>query len=325
MSQTDFHKQETAMNELFTALDAILKLHGSATDHEFGETGMLISSRGAASCLTGTARTLCYWHSLLVAIEKLQTDRHEPLRMLYPGSGPFATLILPLLLGKVTGRIEIHLIEINNQSLASLANFLNLIQRPNVKCHIHHCDILEFDSTALFDLMISEVMLSSLQTEGQVAITYHLSQFLAPHAILIPEAINVDLCWSDVTKEFSFVDSHRKPGRGLSLKQLSPFRKTLTPLIRLDKNVRQRYKREGEYLLLQRVEFKKKWPDTGAVICTTNIQFIDDIRLDEYQNGLTSPIVMADPGCVSGVPLEIKFRMLKMPGYKFVPIDAKSD
>lgn len=319
LCETDFRKQEVQLSQLFNTLDALLPAQGDVRQHQFGETGMLISSVNAANCLRGPVRTLCYWRSLLIALEKLVHQASRPIRILYPGCGPFATLVLPLLVGVISENIEIQFIEINQQSVNSLRQLMTMLQRPNLQCQVTHSDVLDFQSSENFDLMISECMLASLQEEGQVAITYHLSQFLAPHAIVIPETIKVDLCWTDADKEFSYANQYRERGKGLSAEQLSPFRTRLVSLISLDKSVRQRYIRTEELLLLGEFEIEPFSGRKKFLIYCTTIHFIDDIRLQEYEDGLTSPMVAHGPGIESGMPLEVKFRLLKSPGFEFLP------
>jgi hypothetical protein len=49
--QTEYRQQERLMTELFEILERVSNVQGSAVQHEFGETGLLISSRSAATCL----------------------------------------------------------------------------------------------------------------------------------------------------------------------------------------------------------------------------------------------------------------------------------
>lgn len=316
--QDSYETQRSCLFDLFEYLKDKLKVDDSIRTHQFGASGLLLASIEAATCLQEPSRTLGYWHALITAIKKRSSETSLPIKILYPGCGPFASLILPVFAGLVEESIELTLVEINQQAVQSVKKLIADLSNKNIRIEVHHCDILDFETTTCFDLMICECMLASLHDEGQVAITHHLTQFLDDKAILIPQRIEVSLVWSDLSNEIKYVEKHRKPGQGISPELLAVFREFVVKLISLDKNVRDLYPVEDNGLNLGPMAFKNSVPPNKTLILTTRIRLLDDIELEEYQNGLTSPVAAGEGMFVKGEEVNMFFKLKEKPG--FVPV-----
>lgn len=315
LETNDHDKKVSLLEQLSGLLSEMTGENEQEGMQEFGLSGLLLPPREAADCLVGTERTLAYWAGVLEAIKALKAIKSEPIKIIYPGCGPFASLILPLLFGFEDSELDITLIEINAESATQVKKLINTVSTSSLKVQIYRQDALKFETEELYDLMVSECMLASLQHEGQVAITRHLSQFLAKHAVLIPERIEVNLQWGNVVKEAQFVEVNKKLGKGIEPELLRPYRHDLGSLIYLDKNIRTRYPKQSDYLTLKTIEFVANEPDKPNLLYTTRIQVFDNIWLEEYQNGLTYPVSAENLLAEKGQTLQLGFKLYFRPEF----------
>ncbi len=61
------------------------------------ENGMALSTTFAARCIDDIIRTRQFIRGIYQAIEDLQLKKSKPITLFYAGTGPFATLSLPIL------------------------------------------------------------------------------------------------------------------------------------------------------------------------------------------------------------------------------------
>lgn len=315
LAEENYERQEVILNRLYLQLAQLIQFDESHEQHQFGTSGLLLPTRDAANCLMGAERTGAYWRALLKAVLYQKSLNISSVKVIYPGCGPFACLVLPLLVGIVEHDLEITLIEVNDKSVSYVNKLIKALDVKSLKVKVIQVDALSFNTFEYYDLMISECMLASLQYEGQVAITRHLSQYLTPQATLVPELIQVDLQWIDFIDELNFVEKNRQPGKGLSQQQLKLFRRHISTLLKLDKNIVQRYKREGDYLTLTNVSLGQRSHSEQLLMYTTRIKLADDIWLEEYQNGLTSPQHTELSSNVKGNAFPVSFRLFPRPRF----------
>lgn len=177
-----------------------------------GETitssGLAVSPRWAEMCLDEFLRTIQFCRGVQAAIQQakaLVSDR--PIRLLYAGCGPFATLVIPSLALAAPRNVEVTLIDIHDVSLASVQE---IMERQGLHGFIRdyvQADAGEYliDSEANPDIIVMEILQSCLDKEPQVAVSRHLMA-QAPDAILVPYNISVSLFLINYAKEFSFVE-----------------------------------------------------------------------------------------------------------------------
>jgi hypothetical protein len=180
-----------------------------------GETrtanGLAISPQMASMCLDDFARTIVFLRAIDDAIRDLLPDVDgRPLRVLYAGCGPFATLALPLMTQWSDDLVRFTLLDIHAESIASASAAVERFGLADsvMGYVLGDAGTHEIDPADAPDLIVLEAMQSCLSAEPQVALARHLMR-QAPAAVLVPERVTVRLDLVDLSKEFSLTDPER--------------------------------------------------------------------------------------------------------------------
>lgn len=157
-------------------------------------SGKAISTNTAARCMIDFKRTAHFIRGLYKAIIACQ-ERFpgEKIHILYAGTGPYATLALPMTTLFPPGSIEFTFLEIFPKSFDILQSTISAFK---IEPFIRDCQFV--DATTYIPpkgttvhILLTETMQLALRNEPQVAITHHLAPFLHPNGILVPERITV--------------------------------------------------------------------------------------------------------------------------------------
>ena len=155
-------------------------------------SGKAISPSSAAHCLLELKRTAIFLRGINKAIQyKLSQNMNRPVKIFYAGSGPYATLIIPLLTIYSAGDLEVDLLDINEISINAVTK---LIGDLRLNCFIDKTylrDATTFCLDKKYDIVISETMQAALKKEPQVAIMQNLISQMDEDGIFIPEAITI--------------------------------------------------------------------------------------------------------------------------------------
>ena len=187
------------LDALKSALLGLTGIAGEGEDHRndvHTEDGLAIGTEWAARCLDDVARSTKFIRGVRRAIQdRLDRSPGEPVELLYAGTGPFATLVFPLLQIFTPEQLQLTLVEINEMSVAALRRLFARPEYAGFVREIHHADCtkLELESWARIDILLSETMQFALQREHQVPITQYLAPRLRGDAVLIPQKITVGL------------------------------------------------------------------------------------------------------------------------------------
>ena len=171
-----------------------------------GETltaqGLAISPRMAAMCAEDFARTVVFLRGMHAAIPR------RPARILYAGCGPYAILSLPLMALFEAAEAVFTLLDMHAESIDSVRSIVGKLGIGDRVEHMRTIDVLDYrvDANRPPDILLMEIMRSTLEIEPQVAVTRHLLA-QAAEAITIPETIDIDLRLVDVAREFDRRDS----------------------------------------------------------------------------------------------------------------------
>lgn len=89
------------------------KKDGAASQSQYASSGLILSPELAATCAFGWLRTRRYLLALNQVVSDLLKDRTigMPLRVLYPGCGPYGILALPLLAIFSSKQLQVHVID----------------------------------------------------------------------------------------------------------------------------------------------------------------------------------------------------------------------
>lgn len=164
-----------------------------AITHIETENGRAVSTVSAAICIVDFMRTRVFLQGVAEAIAVCRSRHPErPVRILYAGCGPFATLLTPLTTLLEPGVFTAQLLDLNGTSLGILRK---TIQAFGMQAYVHsiiHADATQYKVPDDFipDIIISETMLQALAREPIVNIFAHLAP-QCPAAIMIPGQVTV--------------------------------------------------------------------------------------------------------------------------------------
>jgi predicted RNA methylase len=180
-------------------------------------TGMALGTTWAAMCLKDILRTKLFVQGVFEAIEKVKSEKKEPVTILYAGTGPFATLLLPVLACYHEKEVQCVLLEINTKSFQLMKELIEKLGfKKHVKAFVNEdACTYEVNSNHDIDILLSETMQRALEKEQQVPIMMHLMPQLKTEAIMIPACISLEAGLIDINE---FVLQYTDPATDTYLK-----------------------------------------------------------------------------------------------------------
>lgn len=160
------------------------------------ENGSAIGVFWAAQCIKEITRTQRFARALLEAVRSVQQQKSaQTVNVLYAGTGPFATLALPVMALLTPQEVQFTLLEINAKSYEMLQHVLKTL---GLEAFVKHMEIADAATHKLadrnVDIVLSETMNRALIKEPQVSIMLNLANQVSEKTIFIPEEIKVTLC-----------------------------------------------------------------------------------------------------------------------------------
>jgi hypothetical protein len=165
--------------------------------------GLAISPTQAAMCAGEFQRTAIFLRGLHDAIaEAVELKSPEPVRVLYAGSGPYATLAVPLMTVFPPEKVRFTVLDLHPESIESAKSVVRRLGLDRSVAEFVLADACEYTipADAIPDIILSETMSAALEKEPQVAIMRHLLG-QAPDAVIVPESVRVDAFLVDTSKE----------------------------------------------------------------------------------------------------------------------------
>jgi len=151
--------------------------------------GDCVTPYGAALCMEQTERTIQFLRGLKSAIEHLRFTLKRKVNVLYAGSGPFATLALPMTSMFDPEEVNFSVIDIYEYSIRNVRHLVSLLEIEDYFKDYILGDATTYNPKNPPDILITETMNAGLLDEAQVAITAQLAKHLPVHGILIPEEV----------------------------------------------------------------------------------------------------------------------------------------
>lgn len=185
-----------SLAELFTSLSGFDAEKKETQQSINGPAGHAISPASAALCIMDMMRTRNFLQGINQAIEdRLKETPGRPVMILYAGTGPFATLLTPLITVFSPGQIQLVLLEINNVSLRYLQRMVEELGMEPYIAAITETDAATYNIPEQLqpDIIVSETMKPGLEKEPQVSIVSHLFSQCNRNPVLVPAMIRVDL------------------------------------------------------------------------------------------------------------------------------------
>lgn len=242
--------------------------------------GVAIGTTWAALCIDDVLRTKRFVSGLHEAVKTVAARRPGPVHILYAGTGPWATLALPLTSCFSPAELRITCIEINDVSYASvkrtiislgLEDYIEEFIQTDAATHV-------ISGKTPVDVMLSETMQYCLIDEMQVPIVLNLMAQLPEDAIMVPERITLDLGVLNDDKN-QFVN------------------RSLGTVFTLDRDSLKAYIPKGNTLDFP--TFRLEVPPLGEaargpLAILTTIDVFGGHRLTHYESGLTYPQIIGD-------------------------------
>lgn len=194
---SEYQEAVSGMYRLFCDMTGFEELDPVNQDDIFTDYGKAIAPRWAASCILDFRRTRNFLLATREAIEV--TWRENPLRpvtLLYAGTGPFATLITPLVCYFSPAQLQLVLLEVQDESFRHLGNILRAFDMEAYSSLLQQADAADWIMPGHIspDIVLAETMTHALEKEPQAAIAGNLLAQCGPATRLIPELIRVDAC-----------------------------------------------------------------------------------------------------------------------------------
>ena len=271
----------------------------SQQDISRGETqtsnGLALSPTMAAMCAEDYVRTIAFIrgiHAAIVEVRQRFPDR--PVRILYAGCGPYATLAVPLMTLFSAAELTFTLLDIHPQSIESVEAVINTLGLSESVVRFESMDAGSYrispDQTP--DIILIEVMQACLESEPQVAITRHLLSQV-PNAILIPEEVRVDLKWVDPAKEFE-LDGLSPEGKPLQRDRIA-----VGPVFVVNRESVNLWKRiSGNRLPGLAVQIPESVGQQYQPMLFTKICTYQKHILQDYDSGLTCPRILSTESAI---------------------------
>ena len=236
--------------------------------------GLAISALTAAKCLRDIKRTTYFIRGIDQALSK-HLSQQSKVNILYAGTGPYALLLLPLLVYRMPAAecLTITLLDMHQESTDALHKLIEALGLQAYQIKIQTIDILDFcdQPDGGFQLIISEVMQRALEKEPQVAVFNYLTPMLSDEGDFIPQTVTVAACLFETRKEMQKVTGEITKAPRL----------VLGDLLQLNKNTK------PEYIFTY--SLPDDLQDFDSLMLTTEIQVYQDYRLKNNDSGLTIP------------------------------------
>jgi len=294
----DFHVLKNAVTELKQLLKTLSRINLEAEINLENiplSNGQAIGPKWAAMCLDDLMRTYKFMKGTHKALEKVRGKNPErPATILYAGTGPYATLILPFLSLYKPSELQLILLEVNPISIESLKNIIKGFDAYDYVKAIYHCDASNFSIPQRLDadIILVECMQNALRSEPQVAITYNLLSQMKKGTILIPENISLYLTLINLEKKMNY----QTPVE--NVKSIDFYENSDAVFILNKDEVLKNgveFKKEGFQFPEKEILFsKEQLGNYDMITISTEITIFENISLKIDESGLTVPLILAD-------------------------------
>lgn len=193
------NKHSANLSVLFQAFTQVLgELTGIETEFDMNdwsnvntEFGVAISPVQAAKCTQEQLRSLVFMQGVKAAIEDKLNQGLPEVCILYAGTGPYATLLVPLLAMLPDLPVRATLLDIHKENVSAVHQLIDKLDVAHCVEEVVCTDALKWQpkDADKFDIIISETMTALLKREPQVWIFKHLFPYLQEDGVLIPESI----------------------------------------------------------------------------------------------------------------------------------------
>ncbi len=311
-------KKDDDFGEITPAIDDLNNLFLSATELDvdgkieredvYLASGKAIGPVWAAMCVKEYLRTKRFISGVYNGIKAAQQRFPEKtIHVLYAGTGPFATLAIPLTTMFSSSEVKFTMLEINPTSIEYLKKVINAFDAQGYINEIIECDATKFKAKAgnPIHMIVSETMQNALKKEPQVGITLNLLPQMEKGGILIPENIKIE---AGVLNSGKNID--RMMGEKVDINECY---KMIDTIFELNKNSSKEFKEVTVDVI---DDFLENYHELSLF---TTIQVFGDDILTHWQCSLNVPLRIVNFDRVEQPFNKVSFRyvMTDVPGFKF--------
>lgn len=155
--------------------------------------GKVVHEVQAAHCVLDMMRTRQFLRAIYKAIAHFRARGNSPVQLLYAGTGPYATLLTPLLPFFTPQDLQLTFLEINPVSMRAVKKLYADWELTPFVAEYRLTDATDprLSFASPFDIIVSETMQAGLRAECQVPLTRNLVRFLQPEGTFIPQVVEL--------------------------------------------------------------------------------------------------------------------------------------
>ena len=293
----------TATKELKSLLEKIVGNDlntDEGREHITCDNGIAIGTYWAALCLDDFMRTRQFVRGIHEAMKDKLKLQQEPIHVMYAGTGPFATLLLPLILRYPKESFRYTFMEINQNTfnvLKTVTKGLGLDEYP-INFVLADASTYTIDKDDAPDIIISETMQNALANEQQVPIFLNLMQQAKKETIFIPEKINIyiGLKQAEIPLLELNKSHYRKMNKLMEVSKETIADLTAVPTLPIE---------EQRFFEKRTTITKQEQTGYKNLILLTDIQTYKQEYLEITQSGLTLPRVLGYEMAHFNQPIDI--------------------
>ena len=249
------------------------------------DNGIALCTTFAALCIQDVMRTRQFIRGIYQAITDKRSESQKPVHVFYAGTGPFATLLLPVLTKFDSQQIRLTLMDVNEKTLEYLDKVIQALSIEDYIDEIVCADAstYQFEEHQQVDVLVSETMQYGLVKEQQVPIMINLVRQLPKDSIVIPNNIHLDLAYKNSSADLR-----------LEWKNHLMF-KTIQPLLDFDPDFMHSLKENGtqqRFELCKNLDFSEDKASYDELVVLTSIQVYKDDWIHVDLSSLTIPKVL---------------------------------
>jgi predicted RNA methylase len=252
--------------------------------------GIAVNCKLASDCFDDYLRTYSFMLAVFQCISQKTKQDSKKVRILYAGTGPFLSIILPSIFLFSSDQISITTLEINETSYNySKKLILNFGKTDYFEANLYQ-NALTFDTNQKFDIIISETMDKALTREPQIAIFSNLVKLLKPDGNLIPQSIKIHLVASSIKleKNVDFYCCTDKKTRELN----NEHRQFIKTIMEANRQFYETAKLiESESLYLTTISTSQIKTELNELLLLTEVQLNEDLILKEDDSWLTKKYI----------------------------------